>query len=122
MGTRCVLYTSLVLPLFDYADTIWGDKNNTLLMAFLQSLENKAVKLILDEQPQYSSTTVLQRLKWSTFKTRHNHRCVFIYKCINGPIEFDFDLIKHVLPRVNSNKGKKRPTYQASIDFNNLDQ
>ena len=51
MGTRCVLYTSLILPLFHYADTIWGDKNNTLLMDFLQSLENKAVKLILDEQP-----------------------------------------------------------------------
>ena len=124
MGTRCVLYTSLILPLFDYADTIWGDKNNTLLMDFLQSLENKAVKLILDEQPRYSSTTALQRLKWSTFKTRHNHRCVFIYKCINGPIEFDFDLIKHAsihnhntrrssglhLPRVNSNKGKQRET------------
>ena len=24
LNTRCVLYTSLVLPLFDYGDTIWG--------------------------------------------------------------------------------------------------
>ena len=137
LGTRCVLYTALILPLFDYADTIWGDKNNTVLMDSLQSLENKAAKLILDEQPRYSSTTALQRLKWSTLKTRrHNHRCIFIYKCINGLIDFGFDLTKNVsihdhntrrsndlhLPRVNSNKGKQRPTYQASIDFNNLDQ
>ena len=67
---------------------------------------------------------------------RHNHRCIFIYKCINGLIDFGFDLTKNVsihdhntrrsndlhLPRVNSNKGKQKPTYQASIDFNNLDQ
>ena len=32
LETRCVLYTSLILPLFDYADTIWGDKNNAVLM------------------------------------------------------------------------------------------
>ena len=62
LRTRCVLYKALILPLFDYADTIWGDKNNTVLMESLQSLENKATKLILDEHPRYSSTTALQRL------------------------------------------------------------
>jgi hypothetical protein len=36
LETRCVLYTSLVLPLFDYGDTIWGDKNNSVLMNSLQ--------------------------------------------------------------------------------------
>ena len=137
LGTRCVLYTSLILPLFDYADTIWSDKNNTALMKYLQTLENKAANLILDEHPRYSSTTALKRLKWTTLKTRrHNHRCIFIYKCVNGLVDFDFDLTKNVsihnhntrrsndlhLPRVNSNKGKQRPTYQASIDFSNLDQ
>ena len=60
LGARCVLYTSLILPLFDYADTIWGDKNNTVLMEYLQTLENKAAKLILDEHPRYSTTTALK--------------------------------------------------------------
>ena len=137
LGTRCVLYTSLILPLFDYADTIWGDKNNTVLMEYLQTLENKAAKLILDEHPRYSSTAALKRYKWTILKTRsYNHRCIFIYECVNGLVDFDFDLTKNIsihnhnttrsndlhLPRVNSNKGKQRPTYQASIDFNNLDQ
>ena len=51
LDTRCTLYTSLILPLFDYADTIWGDKNNVVLMNSLQTLENKAAKIILDELP-----------------------------------------------------------------------
>ena len=59
-----------------------------------------------------------------------------MYKCVNGLVDFDFDVTKNVsihnhntgrsndlhLPRVNSNKGKQAPTYQASIDFNNLDE
>ena len=112
-------------------------------MEYLQTLENEAAKLILDENPRYSSTAALNRLKWTTLKTRrHNHRCIFIYKCVNGLVDFDFDLTKNVsihhntkrsnhntkrsndvhLTRVNSNKGKQTPTYQASIDFNNLDE
>ena len=31
-------YNSLVIPIFDYADIIWGDKNNTVLMENLQVL------------------------------------------------------------------------------------
>ncbi len=74
LNTRRVLYTSLVLPLFDYGDVIWGDKNNAVLMNSLQVLENKAAKLILDKHSRYSSTEALQELKWSTLATRrHNH-------------------------------------------------
>ena len=65
LDTRCVLYTSLVLPLFDYANTIWGDKNNSVLMNSLQVLENKAAKIILDQHPRYSSTEALRKLKWT---------------------------------------------------------
>ncbi len=56
-------------------------------------------------------------------------------KCMNGLIDFDFDLTtnKNIhshytrkskdvhLPRAKMNKGKQRPTYQASIDFNNFE-
>ena len=31
-------------PLFDYGDTIWGDKGNATLMNELQLLQNKAAK------------------------------------------------------------------------------
>ena len=74
LGTRCLLPTSLVLPLFDYGDTIWGDKNNSILMNSLQVLENKAAKIILDQHPRSSSTKALEELKWT----------YFIYKCMNA--------------------------------------
>ena len=136
LDTRCTLYTSLILPLFDYADTIWGDKNNVVLMNSLQTLENKAAKIILDELPWYSATEALRRLNWTKLQTRrHNHRCTSIYKCMNGSIDFNFDLVKNEnihdhdtrrrsnlhLPKARTNKGKHRPTYQASLDFNNLE-
>ena len=123
LDTRCVLYTSLILPLFDYGDTIWGDKNNSILMNSLQVLENKAAKIILNQHPRYSSTKALEELKWATLTTRrHNHRCTFIYKCMNGLIGFDFESTKNDdvhghntrhhrdlhLPRAKTNKGKQR--------------
>jgi hypothetical protein len=61
---------------------------------------------------------------------------MFTYKCMNSLIDFDFDLTKnedihehytrhrrdlHLL-RAKTNKGKQRPTYQASIDFNNVER
>ena len=52
--TRLTLYNSLVLPLFDYSDIIWGDKNNSSLMNHLQVLQHNAARLILD-LPRQSS-------------------------------------------------------------------
>ena len=43
---RLLFFNSYVLPLFDYADIVWGDRGNSTLM--LQSLHIKAVKIILD--------------------------------------------------------------------------
>ena len=52
------------MPLFDYADLVWGDKHNVTLMTSLQVLQNKAAKIILD-RPLYSSAThALATLKW----------------------------------------------------------
>ena len=48
LKTRLIIYNALILPLFDYGDIIWGDKNNSSLMDQLQILQNKAAKTILD--------------------------------------------------------------------------
>ena len=76
-------------------------------------------------------------LHWSTLSSRrYKHRCVFIYKCTNGLIDFDFNLrtnnsihsyntrsCKNLhLPKANTNWGKHKPSYLASKDFNNLDE
>ena len=52
---RLTVCNALILPLFDYAYIIWGDKNNLSLMDQLQILQNKAAKTILDA-PYLSSS------------------------------------------------------------------
>jgi hypothetical protein len=47
-NAQILFYNSLALPIFDYADVIWGDKNNIVLMNNLQILQNKVPKIVLD--------------------------------------------------------------------------
>ena len=52
------------MPFFDYADLVWGGKQNVTSMTSLQVLQNKAAKTILD-RPLYSSAMhALASLKW----------------------------------------------------------
>jgi len=53
---RITLANCLVVPLFDYADSVWGDKDNLVLMNQLQIMHNKLAKVILDWQPRSSAT------------------------------------------------------------------
>lgn len=55
-----LFYNSFVLPIFDYADLVWGDKDNVSLMKESQILQNKAAKLIVDRPLHSSSTDVLK--------------------------------------------------------------
>ena len=64
LETWITLYNNLVRPLFDYDETILGDKGNTALMNELQLLQNKAVKIILSLPSFYSSTEALKELCW----------------------------------------------------------
>ena len=49
--TRQTLYFSLIAPLFDYADIVWGDKNNNdTLTANLHVLQNRVKKIIFISQ------------------------------------------------------------------------
>ena len=52
LDARVALYTALIRPLFDFADTIWGDRDNITLMHDLQVLQNKVAKVILDSVAQ----------------------------------------------------------------------
>ena len=53
--SRITLYNALIVPLFDYANIIWGDKNDVTLMDSLQILQNKAAKVILALSPNHSA-------------------------------------------------------------------
>ncbi|XP_028416156.1 uncharacterized protein LOC114539747 [Dendronephthya gigantea] len=83
--SRVLFYNSLILPIFDYADIVWGDKNNNTLMVTLQVLQSKAAKIILDKPFHSSSTEALALLKWIPLdKRRFERRCIYMYKCLNG--------------------------------------
>ena len=130
---RITFYNSLILPLFDYSDIVWGDKNNITLMSSLQVLQNKAAKLILD-RPLYSSATeALSILEWPTLsKRRFFRRCTYIFKCVNDLISYHIELSSNNnryntrnsndirLPKVTRNWGKQRTAYHAVNDFNSL--
>ena len=73
-----------MLPIFDYADLVSGDKDNVSLMKELQILQNKAAKLILDGPLHSLSTNALTVLRWLNLEERRKfHR----YICINGQLE-----------------------------------
>ena len=38
---RLLFYNSVVLPIFDYADLAWGDKNNATIMNDLQVMQQR---------------------------------------------------------------------------------
>ena len=89
------IYNALILPLFDYADIIWGDKNNTFLVDQLQILQNKAAKTILDAPYLSSSTEALSKLNWHPLThRRYLHRMLTIYKLESNLTEFSFNLPK----------------------------
>ena len=116
---------------------MWGDKNNVTLMNDLQVLQNKAAKIILD-RPLYSSATdALVTLKWLNLEQRRSyHRCIYIYKCINGLMDHSMNLLTNSdihnyntrnkdmlrLPRVTRNWGKQRVCHHCLKDWNELER
>lgn len=45
---RLVVVNSLILPILDYGDLVWGDRNNVSLMNDLQIFHHKIAKSVLD--------------------------------------------------------------------------
>ena len=85
LDARVALYNALIRPLFDFADTIWGDRDNITLMHDLQVLQNKAAKVILDLPNYASSTDALKTFGWPTlFQERLVHRYITTFKYIHG--------------------------------------
>ena len=133
--SRLLYYNSLVMPLFDYADLVWGDKHNVNLMSSLHILQNKAAKIVLDRHPYSSASHALATLKWVTLeKRRFMRRCAHVYKCLNGIVGHSLILTKHEdehkhntrnksklkLLRTKTNWGQEGTGFHAVNDFNSL--
>ena len=59
-----------MMNLFDYADIVWGDRDNKVFMKSLQILQNKVAKVILDRPNRSSSSDALATLKWESIEER----------------------------------------------------
>ena len=92
---RLTLYNSLILPLFDYADTVWGDKNNEVVIHNLQVLQNNVARIILDLPKYFSCTQALTRLNWIHL-AEPQRPCTAVYKCVNKLTNFSFDLVQNM--------------------------
>ena len=96
LQSRLTLYNSLVLPLFDYGDIVWGDKNNSTLMENLHILQNNAAKIILDRYPQSCASKALDSLGWKPLHLKRRfHPCTTILKCLNGFIDFTCHFVRN---------------------------
>ena len=129
-------FHSLILPLFDYADIVWGAKDNAALMNNLQLLQNKAAKTISDRSFHSSAVNGFEALGWLTLeKRRLFHRRLYLYKCVNEISAHSMDLLANKdihgydtrlkdnlgLPRVRRNWGRQRTHNQAVKDWKSLD-
>ena len=96
LDARVTLYNALIRPLFVFADTIWGDRDNITLMHDLQVLQNKAAKVILDLPNYASSTDALKTLGWPTlFQERLVDRYITTFKYIHGLVDHNFNILRN---------------------------
>ena len=108
-----------------------------MLMDHLQVLQNNAARVILD-LPRFNSSLskALDQLNWKPLFLRRKHRrCIAVYKCLNGLIDYDFNITKNsdvlnyktrgrdelLLPSARTNWGKQRFIYSTFKDWNLLD-
>ena len=90
--TRELYVKSMILPLLDYSDIVWGDKHNKTLMAKVQLLQNKAAKLILNKAKHSSATEAINELDWLVLSERQRqHRLSFVFKCMHGLADWNFN-------------------------------
>ena len=78
------MYNAMILPIFDYCDTLYGTTDNDALTK-LQRLQNRAGKILLQKPIDTDTDKVLSDLKWIPLHKRvFYHTQILMYKCLNG--------------------------------------
>ena len=124
LQARANLY-NLISFLFDLANVIWGDKDNSIPMDDLQIMQSKAKKIVLD-LPCYASS--IDALGWPILsQCRLVNRYITTFKYIDGLVDHDFNVLKNSdihgyitrsnndfrLPLVRTNYGEHRFIYKG---------
>ena len=103
------MYDSMMVPLFDYADIVWGDRDNKLFMKSLQILQNKAANVILDRPNRSSSSDALATLKWDSLEERRKlQRTSFVKKTLLNNVNTSNVRGNEILTYNTRNKGNFR--------------
>ena len=133
--SREIMYNTMIQPILDYGDIVWGDRFNQTQMDRLQVLQNKAAKIILNKPVYSSSTSALASLGWKTLKVRRQfHRSLFFFKCSQNMSDFNFNLAhrssihnystrsssEFVTPKYTTNWGQNKSDYLFVKEFNLL--
>ena len=127
------VYTSLLQPLFDYADVAWGEISEGCCKE-LHRLQNRAARIILQKN---TSNDTFCALNWLSLASRSKmHKCILVFKylnnlvpkCLTQYLTGNADLHDHATRSSNDlqplkskrNMGKRTFKYAGSIYFNSL--
>ena len=82
--TLITMYSSLVLPYFDYCSTVWGSCGRGMCDR-LQVLQNRASRVLTLSNYDRQSVEILDELGWDNLETRRIRQlATIVYKLISG--------------------------------------
>ena len=83
-NTLITINKSLIEPLFDSCDVVWGNLNKPLTTR-LQKLQKRGAKIITRKDYDVTSTTIFGELRWNDLETtRRKHIAILMYKIVNN--------------------------------------
>ena len=134
-NTALLVYKTLIQPHFDYCSITWMNGNSSDLKR-LQTLQNRALRIVLGVDAQYNRETLYKTLKMDRLTDRWKKQSVtLIYKAIHNllpetlcsrielrksPYHFRNIDTSVKLPIPRTNFLKRSPFYSAAKLFNDL--
>ena len=80
---KLMYYNAYILPIFDYACTVWGQQNNSYVNK-LAKIQKRIARIILNRPKRSSSEELFNDLQWLTFNDRvYYHTALLVYKTNN---------------------------------------
>ena len=126
----CLLYSTFVLPLFDYCDVVWCP-TTAKLTSLIERVHSKFVnRLPLPFRSKFSYSLIECRrfhmYFYSIFKSIHQSSISYLHNIFH----FSKDITGHVsrninrlfVPRVSNNFGKRSFYYRGPVLWNSLSQ
>ena len=80
---KLLYYNAYILPIFDYACTVWGQQHNSYVNK-LTNIQKRIARIIFNQPKRSSSEELFNDLQWLTFNDRvYYHTALLVYKTKN---------------------------------------